>query len=474
MSETITPQPEELETSHATEAAEQEEPQISLQDEYLQVVKELEGDAEGFASADEHLRFSYAQRQRGALKWAMNPIVLSEEQYELLERAATTMGSIMEKIMAKYHRDRSFRALFGLPKAVEDLTMVPSGCHAAVPLSRIDVFFDPTTNDFQVCDIVTGSVDGMAPSAEVNRALHRTNAYREFSERYPHVRSIDPVRECVLSLMHTYGKWANAEEGRNHPTHPSLAVVDIPNSPRAAETSTVIDVLHDLGCYARATEFSDLRIEEVGGVQQLVDSQGPITCVWLRARAEEALEAGKGMQVLADATRHGLVCTVGGYRSWPCCTRAFMQILRTNQEARALLTYHERAFVDAHVPMTYVIEPSTDLSMFYDQENWIIKMVDGFPALSLASGSKMSKFEWRNRLIKGIKRHDAVQERLPRHRMTVCAVDENGQPFEECKNIMLGLYVFESAMGGIRATCGTGTTVADWDIVEMGCLTVED
>lgn len=446
----------------------------SYQNEYLQIVRDMGGDPQGRAAADAYLRSTLHYTEVDTIRYATNAIVFDQEEYETLQHIAKVMGSIMEKVMAKYHRDRSFRALFELPPAVEELTLVPSGCHAAVPLSRIDLFIDRDTGDYQIVDIVTGGLDGIALNNQVNRAVRNTNAFRKFAENHEIV-SLDPAEGAALSILHTYGKWANASEGRNHPTRPSLAVVDVADSPRTAATRTVVERLEGLGCMARSTDFSQLRIENVGGIKQLVDDHGPVTCVWLRATIDEAIaHLDKGMRVLADATRHGLVCTVGGYRSWPCCTRSFLSVLHS-KECRLLLTYEESAFVKAHIPAMHMIKPSTDISEFYDQEHWVLKMADGHAKGSVVVGANMRKPDWRKLLVKGIKRRDAVQAYIDRSPVTVIAADADGACAESEMNLVTGLYVFESKLCGIRATSGTAPNNVGWDErLEMGCLVVRE
>ena len=452
-----------------------QEEQRSYQDEYLEIVRDLDGDVDGRAAADAYLRHTSIYVEGRGLRYATNAIVYDEREFKILNNAAHVMGSIMEKVMAKYQRDRNFRALFELPPAVEELTLVPSGCHAAVPLSRIDMFFDRATGDFRIVDIVTGAIDGIAMNNQANRAVRNTNAYRRFAEKHPNVASLDAAESCALSILHTYGKWANASEGRNHPTRPSLAVVDVAGSPRTAATRTVIERLRDMGCLARATDFSKLRIVNVAGIQQLVDDEGPVTCVWLRATIDEAVaHMDKGMRVLADATRHGLVCTVGGYRSWPCCTRAFLSVLHS-KECRSLLTYSESAFVRAHVPQMHMITPAADISRFYNQEKWVLKTADGHLPGSVVVGADVPRAAWRQMLVKGIKRRDAVQAYIDRSPVTVVTADEDGSSVEDEMNLVTGLYVFESKLCGIRTTSGKAPNNVGWDErLEMGCLVVRD
>ena len=438
---------------------------LGYHDEYLRILQDLKGDEAGRAAANEYLAVAYPHGEADAYRGAINPILLNEEQYGILAEAATTLSSIMEKVMSKYHRDRSFRSLFGFDPVIEKMTLVPSGCNAAVPLARADLNFDPKTKNFKICGIATGGVDGMAVSSEAARAIMRTNAYREFANLHE-IEFFDTVTSCADQLLYTYRTWVNVEVGHNHPKNPSMAIVDIEDSPRADETEVFIKHLHGEGCYAHAATFSELKIKQVDGREQLVDSHGPVTCVWLRATADEAArDESNGVQALFSATRRGLVCTIGGYRSWPCCARSFMEVLRT-RDCRMLLSRPENEFVEAHFAETHMITPYTDLSDFYDQENWVIKTTDGRDPRGIIAGASLSKAEWRKRLVKGIMPRDAVQEYLPTAAIKV--ISGGGDPVD--MNIMLGLYIFGGKLCGIRASCGTGYTIADWDDqVELAC-----
>ncbi len=442
---------------------------------YLRALKKLDGDLEGRASAEQYLTSTVAGISSKSTGWAATPYFIDEGMLETFEQTASTMASIMEKIMAKYQRDRSFRPLLSLNPEVERMTMVPTGCRKAVPLARIDLFYDRKKADFKICGIVTGGLDGMVENVSVTRAVQQMGAFRSFAENHPGIETFDTVDGCVDALLETYSNWANAREGRNHPIHPSIAVVDFAGSVRAAETEYFIGRLSEKGCYAHATDPSELRVERVGNIEQLVDNQGPITCVWLRATADEAVaRKSEGINTLLSATRRGLVCTVGGYRSWPCCTKSFLQLLRT-KECRNLLTHDEVDFIDAHITKTSVITPASDISDFYDQEKWVLKCADGGATHEAYAGVDMAKSAWRNRLIKSIKRHDAVQELVPKQTLKVVsgAVGEDGPCATKDMNVMLGLYLFEGRLGGVRAICGTGDTIAAWkDRLAMGCLVV--
>ena len=448
----------------------------SLEDEYLQIIKDLDGDLEGRAAVDRYFGTVTGFGDAEPLSWAASPYLLTRAQYEALAADTAKMGSIMEKLMAKYHRDRTFRALFGLSPEVEEISLVPSGCSLAVPLARLNVLYDRPTSSFKVIGIVSGAIDGMAACSEMQRAIRQTGAYQAFAAKHQ-VEGFDAAAGLVNALLSTYGKWANAQEGRNHPTHPALAVVDIADSPRANETAYVIERLHELGVYAHATDPSELRIDRVGGIEQLVDNHGPVTCVWLRSTAEEAVAGrAKGYDTLFAATRRGLVCTVGGYRSWPVCTRSFLQVLRM-RECRSLLSRDENAFIEAHIPQVERLSTASDISTYYDQENWVLRTADGHTPSDVLVGSELSRSAWRNRLVKAIKRRDAVQEYLGMRLQQVLpgTPEPDGDPCAtQERSVMLSLYTFEGKLCAVKATSGIGATIGSWDkAMEMACLVVD-
>ena len=59
--------------------------------------------------------------------------------------------------------------------------------------------------------------------------------------------------------------------------------------------------------------------------------------------------------------------------------------------------------------------------------------------------------------------------------MVVATVNEQGEPCELEMGAMLGLYVFESKLCGIKASAGSGYTIAHWDgPVEMARVVVDE
>ena len=277
----------------------------ALESEFCAIVSELGGDAEGKAAGDAFLAASHPVRGgRGVPDWAVTPKILGPAELGILREAAETFGRILEKVTARYLDDADFRALFRLPEELERQTLIPTGYDQLIPFMRLDTLFDQETGAFRFCGVATTSA-GMTSAIDVTRAVRLTEAYRRFSERHEDIQTLDPVGGVVEALRETYASWANADAGSHHPERPVVGIVDYPESASAVEFADLIERLAEQGLFARFVDIRDLRIEEAGGQRRLVDSEGPVTCVYRRrvddmtALPEEIEDAlAEGCQIL--------------------------------------------------------------------------------------------------------------------------------------------------------------------------------
>lgn len=448
----------------------------ALEDEFNQIAASLGGDVESRAAGDDYLLSTYALYHGGPAAWAFTPKVFDEAGISLLADAAETMGRIMERVTARYLEDASFRALFRLPQALEDLTLVPAGYRRMVPIGRVDVFLNEETGDFQFCELNTDGSAGMTVTAEVTTAIQRSATYAEFRRRHPRIQTFDVRRECLWALLDTYAEWAQAHRGIRD-AHPSLAVVDYADSVSADEVDDLMEVLRGWGVYAHFTDIRELRVERVGGVDRLVDARGPITCVWRRAvTSEVAARPCAGVHALRHATEEGVVATVGGFRTWPCAAKTVFAVLR-EPACQRLLSAEENAFVEAHVPETYLLGPDDDLARFADKDRWIAKPAGGYNSAGVVAGLDVTQRQWMDRLAMAARSGDVVQRYAPQYRTPVLeggAIPAGEDPLDaRPASNMEGLYLFDGKFGGVFTRCGYGNTIGEHvGRLNMGCLVV--
>lgn len=322
----------------------------ALEREFADIVDALPEDDASVAKADRYLATTHAAHRSGSLPWSATPRILSAGQVQILSSAAETCGAIMDKVAGLYLKDPSFRSRFGFDPEVEQLSLVPTGYDAMVPLARVDVDFCGRTGALQVRGISVDGFTGMTATVEVTRAEQMTDAYREFAASHAGAESFDSVGALVETLRSTYRTWANAGAGTHHAESPAVGIVGYPEEADLDEVADICERMAEQGTFARFVDICSLRVEDACGQSRLVDDDGPIACVYRLASTEEiARRPCPGTKALVEAARRGLACVIGGFSTWSCATDALFDALRA-PEAMSCLSDDEMAFVEAHVP----------------------------------------------------------------------------------------------------------------------------
>ena len=456
----------------------------ALEDEYLGIMRDLGGDAEGREIAASYLASAHPVANReGTPTWSVTPKILCSAEMGILRDAAETMGRILERVTARFLTDADFRARFRLPEEAEALSLVPTGYEQLIPFARVDVLFDEETGGFSVVGAATDSSLGMTASVEVTRAAQLTETYRRFAELHPEVETFDVTGGVIDALRETYMSWANADTGTRHPERPAVGIVDYPESASASEFSDIIERLADEGVFARFVDIRDLRIEEAGGHRRLVDSQGPIGCVYRRVLLSEMLEKPcEGADALVEAARRGLACVIGGFRTWPVSTNALLAVL-SSDAVEDVLDHEELAFVRAHVPETHLLTRGCDLTPYLaEPERWLARPMGPYRANEAVSGAAYDdRDDWWRVLLACAEEGGVIQERPSAYRSSAVlgapAVGEDESRAGETVEVenILGLHLFRGQFGGVYARGGYEGSHGPWsNRVTMGCLVVRD
>lgn len=456
----------------------------ALEDEFCGIVRELGGDAEGRAAGDDYLEASHPIVEHdGTSTWALTPKVLGTAEIEILTEAAETMGRILEKVTKRYLVDHDLRALFGLDPRAEELTLIPTGYEQVIPFARLDVLFNEETGDFAFAGVSTDSAVGTTVSVDVTRAIQRTESYRRFAERHRSIETFDIADGMIAALRETYQSWANADAGTHHPERPVVGIVDYAESASEGEFADLIERMADEGVFARFVDIRDLRIEEAAGTRRLVDSQGPIACVYRRALVGEMIEKPcEGVDALVEATRRGLACVIGGFRTWPASVNSLFAVLHS-EAVESILDPIELAFVRAHVPEAHVLTRDSDINRYLsEQDDWLVRPAGPYRAPETVAGvDRMDRDEWWRVLLAACEEGATIVRRDPAYRTPVIVGGatprpDGSDPAEPIEaNNLLGLFLFRGKFGGVYARCAYEGVMGEWGHrLDMGCLVVNE
>ena len=80
------------------------------------------------------------------------PKMFTPEMTEYIRQSAGVMYGILEKVINRYQTDAEYRKLFGFEKRLEELILRPNHYPCALPIARIDIFFNEDNFSFKFCE----------------------------------------------------------------------------------------------------------------------------------------------------------------------------------------------------------------------------------------------------------------------------------------------------------------------------------
>ena len=437
---------------------------VALEDEYLSIARELGGDDASREAGDASLLADGALYHGGPVQWAFVPKVFSSRDIAYLAWIAETMGRIMDKVTSAFIADPRVRAAFALDPAIEHLVCMPNPFSAQIPIARVDIFLDEQTGSFKFCELNTDGSSGMLVTEGVTRANLATLSGRRFAERHQ-VATFDIFDACVEEILSCY------HEAGGTAAHPRVVAIDFAESIVAEEIEAFRPVFAEHGADLQFSDIRDLTYER--GV--LRDAHGPVDCVWRRIVISEMLEKRcAGSDALMACAADGVVPIVGGFRTWPCATKTVFAFLHSPL-AQEVLDEEELCFVRAHVPRTYLLDESSDLSAFCEREHWIVKPRDGYNSIGVRAGRDCDEATWKTVLAEMRSSGGTVQEYVVPYATDnfeggTASAGREVAPYMN----MEGLFLFGGRFAGVFTRCGQSAVIGEFaGRLNMGCLVTE-
>ncbi len=438
---------------------------VALEATWRALAEERAGDPASHDRGDAFLATTNALYHGGPVQWSFVPRIFSRRDLSYLAWIAETMGRIMDKTTRRFATDPALRAAFGLAPAIEELAARDVPYATQIPIARVDIFLNAETGDFKFCELNTDGSSGMLVTEEVTRANLLTDTGRAFAAGHDLAR-FDLYGACAEAVLACY------REAGGDAAVPEIAAVDYAESIVAEEIEEFTRVFAEHGARLRFADIRDLTYAD--GV--LADHQGPIDCVWRRVVISELLEkACSGADALIEVARDGRVPVVGGFKTWPCATKTVFAILRSPLAA-TFLDEDELAFVEAHVPATYLLDEKSDLTRFSDRARWIAKPRDGYNSVGVRAGQDCTDEEWRGVLAEMARTGGTVQEYVTPHASLNVEGGSagKGRPFEPYRT-MEGLFLFRNRFAGVFTRCGQAAVIGEFaGRLNMGCLVADE
>ncbi|MDO4841137.1 MAG: hypothetical protein Q3982_00465 [Phoenicibacter congonensis] len=430
----------------------------TINDEYLAILDELDGDNEGRLSALHYLEESGVDAHGEPLNFSYFPYLVDEKLNATFEEIVATTHTILTKIIRHYIDDAEYRALFKYSKQLEDLIMMPCDYSQLLPMARFDIFIDEQTHDFKFCEFNTDGTSCMSRDLILGEAVKTGAAFQKFAEKHDSVENYELFDSWAKACLDDYRECSFARENA------LVVVADFMNEHATfSDFDRFAQAFERQGVRSRVVDIRDLKFDG----ERLYDANDgeTVDCVYRRAVTCDIQNNIKSCQDFIDAVAANKVCLVGHFRTTVVHTKT-INVALFLPETREFLTQAECDFIDAHCPRTYRLKSDMPLDVEEIIDNpthWILKPEDDYGAKGVFAGPDFADGdEWKRTVESHIDAGYVAQEYAQQHTTDVMFTGselDNSTPVQKF-NAMPGLYSYNGKFAGIYLRCGNEGVIA--------------
>lgn len=431
--------------------------------EYFDIMDGLGGDIVGRRNARDYMKSSTAIVHHEVVGSSFVPRLYNRKTYEVMERASTTVHSILCKVMAHYLEDPAYRTVFSFDPRLEELILLPRGYDALLPFARVDIFLNEDDYTIKFCEFNADGSSGMNEDREIVNSIKGSASFREFSRRHP-VSPSDLFTPWVEEFLEIYRSYDHAVK------HPRIAICDYLAHGIVDEFKMFCRIFDEYGIECRICDVCDLSFDG----EELCDAEGArIDAIWRRSVTNDVIDHWDESQDLIEAVRFEKVALIGSFAGHIVHDKQIFQVLH-KPETAAFLTDEEVEFIKQTIPFTaFLREDSIDLARIVsEKDKWIIKPSDHYGADQVFAGVAFEMDEWRKMIGRYADNASGttfiVQEYctpfktliLPPDHSIETYADEEVPREGELYNNLSGLYLFNGRFSGVFSRLGPLPTIS--------------
>lgn len=341
---------------------------------------------------------------------------------------------IFEKAIAAWKQDEEVRALFGFGPALSRLIERTPAYKAAIPILRVDIFYNEETKEFQFCEFNTDGTSAMFENDTMAEFLIHNNAWQQLH-----------LNAQIMPLMEP---WADAfledfEQARPGEL-PSIVITDFLEDAYLPELYAFEALFQKRGIPARVVDIRNLHFEN----GELIDpSDGmAFNAIYRRAVTHDIEEHLDQISDFLAAVEQDAAVLIGDFQTQIPHSKMISEALM-HPALQKYLDADEIAFLNAHLPATQDLTGENWREFLSPKEKWIIKPQDGYAARGVWAGVDVSQQQWERLLEDNAGKQTIVQRYIPHYR-TLNADLIHDEGFEPYANLT-GLYVYNGQFAGV-------------------------
>jgi len=344
------------------------------------------------------------------LTTVLRPRFLSLEQYRYIRHRTQVLLQAFGKIHEMGLKDKIFREQFMLLDWEHVLVEHDPGFHTPTPISRLDSFYIPETNELRFTEYNAETPAAPAYNDVLTAVFFGLPVMRDFLRRY--VLYTLPARHGALhALMDAYQQWAGRGE------KPRVAIIDWSDVPTYSEFLLFQSYFKAQGLECIIT--SPQKVEYIGG--KLMAGDFHINLIFKRVLISELIEQGGLEHPIVRAVLDNAVCMANPFNCKMLYKKASLAVLSDERNAYLFNAEETKAIAD-HIPWTRKVEYRTTLHngkpvdlipyIVQNKDRLVLKPNDDYGGRGIVLGWTVDYREWEQAIKVALETPYIVQERI--------------------------------------------------------------
>lgn len=370
---------------------------------------EIAGESQ--ALLDEALRARGLFFGSRALCTVLRPRFLTPEQHRTIRKRVAPLLSAFRKAHEAALHDEALLAQFRLADWEREMLRWNVGLRDPSPLSRLDAFYTPETDELWFTEFNGEVPAGPAYGDALAEVFHTLPVMREFVRAY-HVHPLPARPHTLHALLDSYRQWSGK------PARPRIAILDWPEVPTRSEFVLFEQYFSAQGLESEIVDPAEVNYSE----GRLTAPGGAVDLIYKRVLTSELAERGGLDHPVFRAVKDGAVCMVNP----PACKvlhkKASLAVLHDERNAH-LFSAPELEAIRTQIPWTRVVEErrtthggdGVDLLDFVrrERERLVLKPNDAYGGEGIVLGWTVSPEAWEAAVAHALTEPYIVQERVP-------------------------------------------------------------
>ena len=361
---------------------------LKEREEYLNIIKELDGDYEGRKKASEYVKNSDCYVYGFPAPFSFVPTFYQKDELEYLSGVCKTTHDILSKVIAHYIEDEEYRKLFAFSKETEKLILLPCNYDEMLPIARFDFFLDEVNKTFKFCEFNADGAAAMSRTLIGCQAVELSETFKRFNKNH-NVKQFELFDSLVDEFLKTYHTDKNAKQ------IPNVLITYFTENVTMSDVTRYIKAFEKRGIPVRYVDIRKLEYSKDG----LYDPEDGMVfdAVYRRAVTSDVVRNMDLCKNFIKAVEEEKVCIIGHFRTTVIHSK-MINIALLDDKTHDILDDDEWEFVKEHVLPTFRLRTDTPginiEEIKSNKAGWILKPEDDYDSHGVFAGVDMTDEEW--------------------------------------------------------------------------------